>query len=157
VVELRWLVGTHPAPCISIYQPTHRHHPGTEQDPVRFRGLIRRVEGLLARRPADARERLVRPLARLDDPSFWEHQKDRLAAFRTPDELAVYQLSARVPEVAVVSDTFHTKPLVRFLNRNRRYYLLAISRSSVSLYHGDREGLSEVDLAGVPGDLQDAL
>jgi hypothetical protein len=24
-------------PCLSLYQPTHRHHPENRQDPIRFR------------------------------------------------------------------------------------------------------------------------
>lgn len=26
-------------PCLSLYQPTHRHHPGNQQDPLRFQVL----------------------------------------------------------------------------------------------------------------------
>ena len=42
--DLAALRESHEAPCISLYQPTHRHHPDSEQDPIRFRNLRRRLE-----------------------------------------------------------------------------------------------------------------
>lgn len=34
-------------PCISIYIPTHRHHPDKQQDPIRFRNQVKRAEAAL--------------------------------------------------------------------------------------------------------------
>ena len=34
-------------PCISLYQPTHRHHPDNQQDPIRYRNLRRDMENSL--------------------------------------------------------------------------------------------------------------
>ena len=31
-------------PCISLYQPTHRHHPENQQDPIRYRNLLQELE-----------------------------------------------------------------------------------------------------------------
>ena len=31
-------------PCLSLYQPTHRRHPEREQDPIRFRHLVKALE-----------------------------------------------------------------------------------------------------------------
>ena len=50
-------------PCVSLYQPTHRHHPDTAQDPIRFRNLLKEVEGSLRRAyPTRDVERLLRKL-----------------------------------------------------------------------------------------------
>ena len=38
------LLGSHEAPCLSLYQPTHRHHPDNQQDPIRFRNLVKSME-----------------------------------------------------------------------------------------------------------------
>lgn len=35
------LLEPHEAPCLSLYQPTHRHHPDNLQDPIRFRNLVK--------------------------------------------------------------------------------------------------------------------
>lgn len=44
------LLTPHEPPCISLYQPTHRHHPDNRQDPIRYRNLVRDVETLLGER-----------------------------------------------------------------------------------------------------------
>jgi hypothetical protein len=31
-------------PCLSLYEPTHRHHPDNQQDPIRFRNLVKTME-----------------------------------------------------------------------------------------------------------------
>ena len=36
-------------PCLSLYQPTHRHHPDNQQDPIRFRHLVKAASALIRR------------------------------------------------------------------------------------------------------------
>ena len=31
-------------PCLSLYQPTHRHYPDTQQNPIRFKNLVSVLE-----------------------------------------------------------------------------------------------------------------
>ena len=38
------ILGTHEAPCLSLYQPTHRQFPDRQQDPIRFRNLVKQLE-----------------------------------------------------------------------------------------------------------------
>jgi hypothetical protein len=49
------LLGSHEPPCLSLYQPTHRHHPDNRQDPIRFRNLVKALEQSL-RQKYTARE-----------------------------------------------------------------------------------------------------
>jgi hypothetical protein len=62
-----------PAPCLSLYQPTHRRHPENRQDPIRFRNLVKELEASLRQRyPAVEARLLLEPfeaVARSDD--FW--------------------------------------------------------------------------------------
>lgn len=68
-------------PCASVFMPTHRHGPETQQGPIRLRNLLdRAVDGLraldVAGPPADE---LLAPLwALVDDVPFWQHQGDGL-------------------------------------------------------------------------------
>ena len=39
---LRELLAGHTPPCISLYQPTHRAR--SEQDPIRYRTLLKQIE-----------------------------------------------------------------------------------------------------------------
>jgi hypothetical protein len=45
--HLTELLGDHEPPCISLYQPTHRNHPDNQQDPIRYRNLLREMESSL--------------------------------------------------------------------------------------------------------------
>jgi hypothetical protein len=159
LVDLRALLATRDGPCISVYQPTHRTYPDTQQDPIRFRNALRTVEASLRRRfPKGGHEALLGRLATYaDDADFWIHGADGLAMFAAPDHFAVFKLQRPVPEIAVVADNFHTKPLLRILQSAERYQVLAISRAEVRLYEGNRDSLDRLQLEGVPATVEDAL
>ncbi len=146
------------SPCVSIYLPTHRAHPGSKQDPVRYRALVSEVESRLAKVPAlrDA-TRFLEPLRELENQAHWEHSLEGLAVFLSPTLHAAYRLPIPVPERVVVGDSFHVKPLIRFLGSNRRYFVLAVSQNAVSLYEGSPFGAGAVELGGLPESLRGAL
>ncbi|MEO8985072.1 MAG: hypothetical protein ABI300_05550 [Rhodanobacter sp.] len=147
-------------PCLSLYQPTHRQHPQNLQDPIRFRNLIKELDRSLAQKyPGREIEPLLAPLRALaDDTPFWNHTLDGLAVLAAPDFLRVYRLQRPVAELAVVADSFHTKPLLRIVQSADRYQVLGVNRHEVRLYEGNRDHLDEIELApGVPRTLDDAL
>ncbi len=125
---------------------------------MRFRALVGEAESLLAKGPAprDA-ARIVEPLRALENHAHWEHSLDGLAVFLSPTVHAVYRLPISVPERVVVADSFHVKPLIRFLGSNRRYFVLALSQNAVSLYEGSPFGAGAVELGGLPESLRGAL
>jgi hypothetical protein len=155
--ELRGLLRGGTPPCVSIYLPTHRKHPGWKQDPVRFKALLGEAEALLANGGARDARALIEPLRALLDEPNWEYSLDGLAVFLSAGEVTAYRLPMPVPERVVVAETFHTKPLLRFLHANRRYYVLGISQNDVTLYEGSSYGAGPVELRGVPASLRDAL
>ena len=137
------------APCLSLYQPTHRSHPDNEQDPIRFQNLVKELEASLAQKhsPADAKA-LLDPLRKLaDDHDFWQHTADGLAVLSAPGLFRVYRLQRTVPTIAIVADSFHLKPLLRTLQSADDYHVLAVSRDSAALFQGNRYAIDEVPLA----------
>ena len=79
--QLLSLLDKHGPPCISLYQYTHRHHPDSLQDPIRYRNLLREMESSLLQK-YDKKE--VRPLLEKFQPlshdgEFWNHRTDGLA------------------------------------------------------------------------------
>ena len=60
-----------------------------------------------------------------------------------------------MPERAVVAESFHLKPLVRFVQSADRYQVLCLGRQEATLYEGDRDALDPVDLADGGRDLGD--
>lgn len=150
----------HGPPCLSLYQPTHRNYPDNEQDPIRFGNLVKRLESSLARKYA-SREvaEVLEPFRALaEDDDFWRNGLDGLVVMGARDLFRVHRLQRPVPELAVVADSFHTKPLLRNMQSADRFRVLGLNRRSICLYEGNRYALDEVPLhAGVPATMVEAL
>jgi len=154
------IFGGHAAPCLSLYLPTHRHHPENKQDPIRFGDLVKSlVQSLVQNRwSLDARA-LLEPLRALaSDASFWSHTADGVAAFVAEGFFRVYTQPRTVHELAVVADSFHTDPLARLLRTVARFQVLGLSLHELKLFEGNRDALDEIELApGVPRTMPGAL
>ena len=42
--DLTLLLADQDPPCLSLYQPTHRRYPENQQDPIRYKNLLRTLE-----------------------------------------------------------------------------------------------------------------
>ena len=133
-------------PCLTLYQRTHRHHPDNQQDPIRYRNLLRQLEASLALKyPAADVEALIEPFRALAaDDLFWTHMRGGLAVLGAPGFFRVYRLHRPMRDLAVVAGTFHLKPLIRILQSADRYQVLGLHRQAVRLFEGDRDVLDEV-------------
>jgi hypothetical protein len=139
-------------PCLSLYQPTHRRHPDNQRDLIRYRHLVKELETSVRKRYAtDVVKDLLKPFHALaQDHDFWNHALDGLAVLGGPGLFRVFLLqrqTAAWDELAVVADSFHTKPLRQFLQATGRYQVLALSLDRVQLFEGDRNALDAVPLA----------
>jgi hypothetical protein len=147
-------------PCLSLYLPTHRHHPDNQQDPIRFRNLVKELEQSLCQKYAatEAGSFLAPFEALAGDSEFWNHTLDGVAVFGGSGGLRVIGLQRTVEPLAIVADSFHTKPLRRFLQTADHYQVLALSLDRIRLFEGNRDALDEIALApGVPRTLTEAL
>jgi len=143
---------------VSLFVPTERSGPETEQSRIRLKNLLTAVNDVLLesgmRRPEA--ESLLEPAAsKLDRREFWQHQGDGLAVFLSPDGTWEYRLSVKVPEVGVVAPRFHLLPLLGAMSRER-LLLLAISRAKVRLFELTEEGTAPRDFDG-PKSLAEAV
>lgn len=146
--------------CISIYQPTHRHLPDNQQDPVRFKQLLTIVEeALLEQTSRTEMEKILKPLYDLQkDHDFWNHTKDGIAIFLNKNRCVIYNLNRTLKEIAVVSDSFHIKPLIRVFQSADSYYVLGINMKRFNLFIGNRYGLEEVVMdENTPVTIEDVL
>lgn len=147
------LLRQHEAPCLSLYQPTHRQHPDNVQDPIRFRNLVKKLQASLQEKyrsrdiPA-----LLRPFDALaEDAAFWNHTADGLAVLAAPGIFRVYRLQRPVVELAVVADSLHTKPLLRIAQSADRYQILGINKHGFKVFEGNRDALDELPpIDGLP-------
>lgn len=136
-------------PCLSLYQPTHRYHPNNQQDPIRFGNLVKALEeSLLQQFTKDEARLLLEPFRALaDERDFWNNSLDGLAVLATQGLFRVYRLQRPVAELAVVADSFHTKPLLRILQSADRYQILGLNRQAIRLFEGNRDALNEIEPA----------
>ncbi len=158
--SLAELASVHQPPCLSLYQPTHRRHPENQQDPIRFRNLVKQLEASLRQKyPAVEIRPVLEPFEALaHEHDFWNHTFDGLAVLGCPTVFRVFRLQRPVAEFAVVADSFHTNPLRRFLQTAGRYQLLGLSLQKIQLFEGNRDALDEVEPApGVPRTITEAL
>jgi len=157
--EFDRLLTTQASSCVSIYLPVFRGTDG-QQGPVRLKNLLAQAEESLIARGQSAREArdLVRHPRKLiaSDP-FWKDQSEGLALFISPGELRRFRLPMAFDELAVSGERFHLKPLLPLLFPNGRFFILAASEKRVRLLHGTRWSISEVDVAGLPKNMAEAL
>jgi hypothetical protein len=147
-------------PCLSLYQPTHRHHPDNQEDPIRFKKLVKDLEvSLLQEFQRSEIKPLLEPfVAFTDDRNFWNHTLDGLAMLGAKGVFRVYKLQRPVSELAIVANSFHTKPLMRILQSADRYQVLGLNRKEIKLFEGNRDTLDEIEAArDVPRTIIQAL
>jgi hypothetical protein len=160
MAELKTFLVGYPGWHVSLFMPTHRAGRGTEQDPIRFRNLLREVEErLLAKglRSPDVREFLQPAQRLLQEPGFWRNQSDGLAAFLTPEEFHSYRLPLPFEELVVISNRFHLKPLLPFFASDGHFYILALSQNQVRLMEGTRYTVDAIDLESMPSTIAEAV
>lgn len=133
--QLRGLVETGIAPCISIYLPTHTGSRDLRQDPIELKNRLQEAEQRLVdrgMRGTEARD-LLEPARRLlDDGDFWAANTTGLAIFLCPNFFRVYRLPVGVEANLTVNERFEVKPLLPLLE-GKLFYILAVSRNDARL------------------------
>lgn len=157
--ELKTLIEKSEGACVSIFMPTHRAGVKAQQNPIRFKNLLRKAEEQLIAGGLRSIEvtGLLEPAQKfLWDDSFWR-QGNGLAMFLSPKVFRYYRLPFDIEELVVVADRFHIKPFLRQLNGDGRFYVLALSQNEVRLFEGTRNIVNEINPEGVPRSLAEAL
>ncbi|MEZ4771105.1 MAG: hypothetical protein R2844_22135 [Caldilineales bacterium] len=104
-----------------------------------------------------ARQLLAPGQEMLGSRLFWRYQSDGLAVLLNPDLVQSYRLPMEFPELLVVANRFHLKPLLPLLSGDERFYVLALSQNEIRLLQGTRYSVGQVDLEDVPDSLAEAL
>jgi len=154
------LLAPHDGPCLSLYVPTALRLPEKFADALRLKTLLRSatlpLEGTLGH---GVLENLREPIeALIANRAFWPSTQAGLAVLRSRDLFRVYRLPTPVPELAMVADSFHVRPLLRYLQGADRYEVLALTHETARLFEGNRDALHEVTPhPAVPRTLEEAL
>lgn len=146
-------------PSVSIYLPPGPGGPDPERDRLRFRAALERAENELkedGRFTEDGNDSLeaLAPLAR--DREAWVGSGG-IAVFHAPEFVRRYRLPADFPELVVVAPTFHTHPMLEYLQAPDRFWLLELSQGQVRLWSGNARAVQPVESSPLPADMDSAL
>jgi hypothetical protein len=151
------------SPCVSVYLPTQRLNGGGigglagQQNHARFRGLVDRAAETLAK-SGHGSKALAQRLQELgNDEQFWGRVLDGVAALASPQRLDAFTLPRPVPEHVSVGESFHVKPLLRFVQSADPFHVLGVSRERVALFQGNRYELHPLTVPGLPLTLNESL
>jgi hypothetical protein len=160
--ELRGLVESTAGPSISVYMPTVRSGRDVQSNAPHFRNLLRDAAEQLE--AIDVEHSVQRSLKRdLNDlmagidHSFLRSPSDGLAFFMSPEFSRSFALPVPFREKVLVNQRFLVSPLLEYFQSNGRFYVLAVSQNDVRLLEGNKHRLAEVDVAGLPHTLVEAL
>jgi len=144
-------------PAVSIYMPTVRAGPEVRQNPIRFKNLVKRAEEMIGDLGA-SRNGFLQPVREMvKERLFWSNQSAGLALFLSRGVFLAFRLPVRFDELVVVADRFHTKPLLPFLGKQERFYILTLSLNGVSLLQCTGQDLKDLTPEGVPRGIAEAL
>ena len=154
------LLAVDQAPCLSLYMPTHQKHPENLQDSILFKNLVQQMEESLMQKysAAEVQKHLEPVNALVNDNDVWNHTLEGLAVFSAKGTFKVVGLHKSVEELAMVADSFHTKPLRQYLQSVDNYHVLCLTLHDIRLFEGNRHSLTKVKLtADIPKTITEAL
>ncbi len=142
--------------CLSLYMTTHKSHPDNLQDPIQYKNLLKQLAESLKHDSLQANvDALLSPFeALLNDDNFWNHTLSGLALFGTTDFFKVVKVPVAFRELVVVAESFHIKPVEKYLQSTDRFQVLGLSLHDFQLYEGNRHSMTPVEL---PEDFPDTI
>ena len=91
-------------------------------------------------------KRFLYPITTLiEDEKRLKHFTGNLAIFRTPTSFRVLNLPVEVENSCIVADTFHVKPLLKWMQIDCDFLLLGIESETATLYQGNLFNFRPID------------
>lgn len=146
--------------CLSLYLPTQRSGPETQQNVIHCKNLLREAEERLLTaglRQPEVREKVAPITQLLEETPFWQHQSDGLGILLSESFYHYYRVPLHFRPISIVAEYFHLKPLLPLQQNTRHYYLLALSQNELRFFQGTSYSLHEIDLPDAPESLNEAL
>lgn len=147
-------------PSISIFQPTHVKGEQVQQDPIRFKNLLKQAESKLAEQkvePATIDRLLEEPKKLLDQPLFWQHADQGLAVFITKDMVEYFRVPLSFNEQVQVENHFLITPLIPMITLDGTYTVLCLSQKKIRLLKCTRNSVEPIELQEAPDSLEEYL
>lgn len=145
-------------PVISIYIDTNIKKPESFENPIRFKNLVKEVQRSLQEKAHKNFKELFELLEEMEnDRLFWEAASQGIAILADDEECIIYKLPIKVPNQAIVADSFYTKPLLKSYQSSGLYHVLALARDKFNLYEVDREQIFQIPVSDEHSSLEGVL
>lgn len=132
-------------PVISIYVDTHIKKPDRLENPIRFKNLVKEVQASLKEKEFKGFKDLFSLFKEMEeDALFWEGATESMAILGDEEACIVYKLPVNVKSLAIVSDSYYIKPLLRSFQSYGHYHVLGLNRDNFILFEADRYGITEI-------------
>jgi hypothetical protein len=80
----------------------------------------------------------------LGDKRIFENMQGHLGLFRTKEALRVLSIPIEVKRQCHVANSFHVKPLLRWMQIDKEFFMLDLSNESVSMYFGNQSTFQKI-------------
>ncbi len=144
-------------PSISIYLPTHEKGEEVQQDPIRFKNLLKQAEQELKEyevKQSKIDELLEEPKKLLDQPLFWQHADKGLAVFITEDSFEYFRVPLDFNEQVLVDNHFLITPLIPMITLDGSFTILCLSQKEVRLLRCTRVSAETIFLEDAPTSME---
>jgi len=145
---------------VTIYMPTHIKGDRVEQDPIRFKNLLKQVEETLAQTgssESDIKKILSKAYDLLPNDDFWQHQDQGLALFCNSNYFNYFRVPISFDERVHVGKRFILSSLLPEIIYDGTYYLLALSKKNVRFLKSTISGIEPIKLEGMPTNYKDFM
>ena len=117
-----------------------------KKDMLVFKNLVKKIEQSLELKYNDKgiRELIIKLKLLEDEVGIWNQTSYGLALFADVNEIIIYILQKEVKELAVVSNSFHIKPLVAYFQSIEQFHILALDIDAYAIYKANLHHIEEV-------------
>lgn len=120
--------------CVTILLNTHRTIPDNEKDSLLLKNLVKEaVKRLQAECKAEDAKRIAEKLDRLSREINHRYNLESLVLFVNKDIAEYARLPLPVTDRVIIDQTFATRDLIRTLLKEKKYYVLVLSRDKARL------------------------
>jgi hypothetical protein len=156
--DLRTLLQERHAHCVSLYLGLSRIGQETPADGIRLKNLVRDAEERLMerglRRPET--QTILKPATDLAGESLrWQADGAGLALFLSEDGASRYRLPHAFEDLVIVNDRFHIEQLLPIIDHEADFYVLALQRHVVRLYHATPHAITQIAVPGMPASIDE--
>ncbi|MFP4105538.1 MAG: hypothetical protein ACLFVU_05530 [Phycisphaerae bacterium] len=145
---------------VTIIMPTHPAGAEERQDPIRLKNLAgEAVERLTAAGvpQGQAEKKMQTVLELVNNNPFWREMNVGLAVFVDDDQTQIYGVPFEVEQIVFVGDRFYTTPLLEMLHMDMQFYILALSKNKVRLYHASEDAITPTKVPDMPESFEEAM